>query len=92
MSSRKREVREFQVVVVQRRQSNVQKSVMHVQSFYFAYLNLLLVCRSRCHRHRRCVSCLVYFVKLVTRQGPRKDEDITLQTRKEIHIPDELLV
>ena len=41
-SSTKREIRQFHVVVVQRRQRNVQKSVMHVQSCCFAYLNLLL--------------------------------------------------
>ena len=32
LSSKKREIRHFHVVVVQRRQRNVQKSVMHVQS------------------------------------------------------------
>ena len=31
----------FRVVVVQRRLRNVQKSVMHVQSCSFAYLNFL---------------------------------------------------
>ena len=31
----------FRVVVVQRRLRNVQKSVMHVQSCCFAYLNQL---------------------------------------------------
>ena len=41
-SSTKREIRQFHVVVVQRRQRNVQKSMMHVQSCCFAYLNLLL--------------------------------------------------
>ena len=35
-SSTKREIRYFHVVVVQRRQRNVQKSVMHVQSCCFA--------------------------------------------------------
>ena len=35
-SSTKREFRHFHVVVVQRRQRNVQKSVMHVQSCCFA--------------------------------------------------------
>ena len=33
----------FHVVVEQRRQKNVQKSVMHVQSWFFACLNLLLL-------------------------------------------------
>ena len=41
-SSTKREIRQFNVVVVQRRQRNVQKrSVMHVQSCCFACLNQL---------------------------------------------------
>ena len=39
-SSTKREIRHFHVVVVQRRQRNVQKSVMHVQSCCFANPNL----------------------------------------------------
>ena len=30
------------------------KSVLHVQSCWFTYLNLLLFCRSRCRRRRRC--------------------------------------
>ena len=54
-SSTKREIRHFHVVVVQRRQRNVQKSVMHVQSCCFACLNLLLFCRSR-SRRRKCDS------------------------------------
>ena len=47
-SSVRREIRQFQVVVVQRRQGNVQKSVMQVQSCCFANLNLLLFCRFHC--------------------------------------------
>ena len=40
-------IRHFHVEVVQlRRQGNVQKTVMHVQSCCFAYINLLLFCRS----------------------------------------------
>ena len=42
-SSTKREIRQFHVVVVQRRQGKVQKSVQKkksVQSCYFAHLNL----------------------------------------------------
>ena len=38
--STKREIRYFHVVVVQRRQRNVPKSVMHVQSCCLANLNL----------------------------------------------------
>ena len=51
----------FHVVVVQRRLRNVEKikSVMHVQSCCFANINLLLLCRSRCRRRRRCLSSLL---------------------------------
>ena len=56
--STKHEIRHFNVVVVQRRLRNVQKSVMHVQSCCFANLNLLLFCRSRCRHRRRCLSSL----------------------------------
>ena len=42
MSSRKREIGQFHVMVAQQGQRNVQKSVMHLQSCCFAYLNLLL--------------------------------------------------
>ena len=41
-SSTKRETGQSRVVVVQGRQRNLQKSVMHVQSCCFANLNLLL--------------------------------------------------
>ena len=58
-SSTKREFSHFHVVVVQRRQRNVSKSVMHVQSCCFVDLNLLLFCHSRCRRRRRCLSSLV---------------------------------
>ena len=58
-SSKKREIRHFHVVVVQWRQRNVQKSVMHVQSCCFVNLNLLLLCSSRCRCRRRCLSSLM---------------------------------
>ena len=58
-SSTKREIRHFHVVVVQRRQRNVQKSVMHVQSCCFTNLNPLLFCRSRWRHRRRCLSSLL---------------------------------
>ena len=57
-SSTKRELRRFHVVVVRRRQRNVPKRVMHVESCSFANLNLLLFCRSRCRRRRRLSSLL----------------------------------
>ena len=41
-SSTKRDIRQVYVVVEQRRQGNVQKSVMHVQSCCFVSLSLLL--------------------------------------------------
>ena len=52
---------QFHIVVVQRRQRNVQTSVIHVQSCYFANLNLLLFCRPRCRRCRRCLSSLLMY-------------------------------
>ena len=55
----KREIRKFHIVIVQWRQRNVQKSVMHVQNCCFASLNLLLLYRSRCRRRRRWLSSLM---------------------------------
>ena len=54
-SSTKRDINYFHVVVVQWRQRNIQKGVMHVQSW-----NLLLFCRSRwCRCWSRCLSFLI---------------------------------
>ena len=61
MSSTKREIRTFHVVIVQRRQRNVQIRVMHVHCCCFANLNLLLFCRSRSRRRRRCLSSLISY-------------------------------
>ena len=61
-SSTKREIKYFHVVVGQWRQRNVQKSVMHVQTCCFANLNVLLFCRSRWRRRRRCLSSLLPLV------------------------------
>ena len=58
-ASMKREIMHFHVIVVHRRQRNVQKSVMHEQSCCFANLNQLLFCRSRCRRRFRCLSSLL---------------------------------
>ena len=44
---RARQIRKFHVAVVQRRLRNIQKRVMHVQSCYFANINLFLFYRSR---------------------------------------------
>ena len=59
-SSKKHEIRYFHVVVVQQRLTNVQKSMMHVQSCYFANLNLLVFRCFCCHRCRCCLSSLIY--------------------------------
>ena len=74
-SSTKREIRHFHVAVVQQQLRNVEKSVMHVQSCCFANLNLLLFCRSRWRRRRRCLSSLpeylrktLFFTKLINSQ------------------------
>ena len=48
--STKRETMYFHFVVVH----------MHVQSCFFAKQNLLVHCRSRCRRRRRCLSSIVY--------------------------------
>ena len=68
-SSTKREIRQFNVVVVQRRKRNdVQRSVMHVQSCCFACLNPLLFCRSRCRRRHRYVNSLFSSKQCVMKQ------------------------
>ena len=61
-SSIKHENRRFHVVVVQWMQRNVQKSVMHVQSCFFANQNLLVFCHSRWRRRRRCSSSLILYL------------------------------
>ena len=58
-SSTKREIKQFHVVVVQRRQRNEQKDVIHVQRCCFANLTLLPFCRPRCRRRRCCLSFLI---------------------------------
>ena len=68
--STKREIRQSHVVVVQRRQRNVQKGVMHVQSCCFACLNLLIFCRSRWRRRRRCVNSLLTTLPIVVTTKP----------------------
>ena len=62
-SSTKPEIRHFHVVVVQWRQTNVQKRVMCVQSCCFVNLNVLVFCRSRFRRRRRCLSSLLNSLK-----------------------------
>ena len=62
-SSTKREIRQFHVVVVQRRHRDVQlKGMMHLQSCCFACLNLakpIAFFRCRCRRRRRSVNSLM---------------------------------
>ena len=76
------EIRQFHVAVVQRRQRNVQKSVMQVQSCCFANLNLrVLVCRSRCRRRRRrCRRCLSFLIVVKKeRKGEIRDPSSRLE-------------
>ena len=57
-SSAKRELRHFHVVVARRRQQNVH--VQNARAKLLFYLSsLLLFCRSRCRRCRRCLSALI---------------------------------
>ena len=58
-SSITREIRHFLVVVLQWRQRNVQKSVMHVHSCCFANPNLLFFLTSRCRRRHRILRSLL---------------------------------
>ena len=58
-SSIKREIKQFHVVVVQRRQRNGQKSVMHVQSCFFFISTIAFFRRSRRRYRRRCTSSLL---------------------------------
>ena len=64
-----REKEEKTVVFCSRPRQNVKTCVtakkcatgaMHVQSCFFANQNLLVHCRSRCRRRRRCLSSIVY--------------------------------
>ena len=57
--STKREFRHFHIVIMQQRQINVQKSMMHKQSCCFANLNQLLLWCSHCRRCRSCLSSLL---------------------------------
>ena len=88
-SSTKREIRHFHVVVVQRRQRNVQKSVMHVQSCCFACLNLLLFCRFRCRRRPRCVNSVITTMAISMRTKHlevwRIKARVALQTRRVLY-------
>ena len=56
---KKREIRTFHVVIVQRRQRNVQKRVVHVQSCCFFFF-----CLYRCRRRCRCLSSLISYLPL----------------------------
>ena len=86
-SPAKREIRRFHIVVVQRRQRNVQKSVLQVQSFCFPNLIQLLFCRSHCHRHLRrgCLTSVlevvvVVVVMMMTMTTTTTDDDATTVT------------
>ena len=59
-----REISNFHVAVVQRRQRNVEKSLMHVQSCCFANIYLLLFCCSRCWRQ----TSPLYWINLLCKE------------------------
>ena len=61
-SSTKREIRHFHVAPATTAKKCIQKSVMNMQSYCFANLNLLLFCRSRCRRRRRCLNPLMNMI------------------------------
>ena len=86
-SQTKREIRRFHVIVVQRRQRNVQKIVLQVQSSCFANLIQLLFCRSHCHRHLRrgCLTSVLVVVMMMmtttmTTTTTTTDDDATTMT------------
>ena len=58
----KSEIRQFHVVVGQRRQRNVQKSVMHVQRMLFSSVNLnqLLFCSTSRRLSRGCLKVTLH--------------------------------
>ena len=62
-SSTKREIRHFHVVVVQWRQTNVQKR-RDERAKLFCQCNLLLFCRSRWRHRHRCLSSLLPLRKI----------------------------
>ena len=70
MSSTKRETRHFHVVVVQWRQRDVQKIKARCpcRVGFFPYLNLLIFCRSRWRRRRRCLSFLIECFHMTSRR------------------------
>ena len=90
--------RKFPAVVVQWRQRNVQKSLMHVQSCCFANLNLLLFCRFCCRRRRRrrhrrrrrrgCLSSLitVLLISMYYRVVPNQLNPLNLNIKIQILI------
>ena len=80
-SSTKRGFRHFHVLVVQRRQRNVQKSVMHVESCCFANLRLLLFCRSRFRRRPPCLLSSLFLVRVNVFLG-----GVTANSRRAAHL------
>ena len=61
---RAREIRKFDVAIVQRRQGNVHKKRDERAKlmFVFVNLNLLLFCNSPCRRHRHCLFNKLFIV------------------------------
>ena len=57
-TSCQREIRHLHVIVMQKRQRNLQKKRDARANLLFCLSNLLLFCRCRCRLHRRCLSSL----------------------------------
>ena len=57
-ASTKPEIRHFHFVIVQRGQRNIQNNCDTRAKLLFCLINLLLFCRFRCRRRRRCLSSL----------------------------------
>ena len=77
----KREIRPFHLLVVNWRQRNVHKSVMHLQSCCLVNLNLLLFCPSRWRRRRRCS----LFTCLSSLQLLKKTKSLYFQKKCVLH-------
>ena len=72
---RAREICKVHVAVVQRRQRHVEKSMMHLQSYCFANIYLLLFCYSRCWRH----TSPLYWINLSCKE---KEKVVCFTTRQ----------
>ena len=85
-SSIKHEIRHFHVVVVQKRERNVQKSVMHVQSCCFAYKTYCFLTSRGCPHRWILKSLLLGSISQYYQKMP-----LTFVTKENLQIGKELL-